>query len=273
MKWNSKNVLYAAARRLLRPVALLVMRCGMTWREFAALSKSVFVEVATGEFGISGRPTNISRVSILTGISRKEVKRQRDLLAEDYVPAQGRTTDATRVLSGWFQDPLYVDESGAPKLLSRSGDEQSFESLCAAYAGDIAPATMRKELLKTGTIVENDDGQLKAIRRYFQTSLHDDENLRWAFSFIKDLGCTMDNNVFADDLLSTRFARMAENQYLPRDKVSEFSAFLNEHGQGFLERVDNWLAANAVDPSTEKADVLRVGAGLFAIEEEIQRED
>jgi hypothetical protein len=59
----------------------MVMKCGIMWREFSELSKSVFVHVATDEFSIRGRPTNVSRASLLTGISRKEVKRQHELLA------------------------------------------------------------------------------------------------------------------------------------------------------------------------------------------------
>ena len=81
---------------------------GMTWKEYSALSKSVFVETATEEYGIKGRPTNISRVSILTGIDRKEVKRQRDLLQSDMPVLKRKTTDATRVLSGWHQDADFI---------------------------------------------------------------------------------------------------------------------------------------------------------------------
>ena len=69
------TALRSACRTLLRPIALILLRGGITWKEFAELSKSVFVSVATDEFGIRGRPTNVSRVSILTGISRKEVNR------------------------------------------------------------------------------------------------------------------------------------------------------------------------------------------------------
>jgi hypothetical protein len=76
MDLDIKSTLRLACGALLRPIASVVLKCGMTWREFSELSKSVFVSVATDEFGIRGRPTNISRVSILTGISRKEVKRQ-----------------------------------------------------------------------------------------------------------------------------------------------------------------------------------------------------
>ena len=69
MAIDIKTTLQSACRALLQPIALVALRCGMTWKEFSDLSKSVFVSVATDEFGLRGRPTNISRVSILTGIS------------------------------------------------------------------------------------------------------------------------------------------------------------------------------------------------------------
>ena len=94
MNKTSNNFLQNACLAVLRPLASMLLKCGMTWKEFSDVSKSVFVEVASGEYGIDGRPTNVSRVSILTGISRKEIKRQRDLLASAALPdhQQARTT-------------------------------------------------------------------------------------------------------------------------------------------------------------------------------------
>ncbi len=97
---TSKNFLQSACRDVLRPLASMLLKCGMTWKGFSDISKSVFVEVASAEYGIDGRPTNVSRISILTGISRKEVKRQRDLLGSAELPVTRKTNDATRVLSG-----------------------------------------------------------------------------------------------------------------------------------------------------------------------------
>ena len=73
MSNDTKSLLQSVCRQILRPLASMLLKCGMTWKEFSDISKSVFVEAATEEFGIDGRPTNVSRVSILTGISRKEV--------------------------------------------------------------------------------------------------------------------------------------------------------------------------------------------------------
>ncbi len=56
-----------ACERWLRPIARWLLRSGVTWKEFADLARGVFVVTASEEFGIRGRPTNVSRVALLTG--------------------------------------------------------------------------------------------------------------------------------------------------------------------------------------------------------------
>jgi len=48
---------------------------GITWKDFAELAKATYVEVATQEFGKRGRPTNVSRTAVLTGLARREVRK------------------------------------------------------------------------------------------------------------------------------------------------------------------------------------------------------
>lgn len=245
----------------------MLLRCGMTWKEFSDLSKSIFVQTATEEFGIKGRPTNVSRASILTGISRKEVKRQRDLLVRNEPPVKGKTTDATRVLSAWFQDPEYLDSDSTPKLLKENGAKPSFESLCATYGGDIAAPTMLKELLNTKTLERTEDGQLRVVRRYYQPAQHDEENLIWAAALIKDLVETTNNDVFQEKGNKARFVGKADNVQVRSKSVSEFREFLNIRGQAFLEEIDDWLTNHDATKNTEKSDCVRLGVGLFAIED------
>jgi len=139
---ESKNFLQSACRTVLRPLASMLLKCGMTWKEFSDISKSVFVEAAGADYGIDGRPTNVSRVSILTGISRKEVKRQRDILESAELPVTRKTNDATRVLSGWHQDSRFLDKNEEPLALSETRPGPTFSDLCAKYGGDVSPTTM-----------------------------------------------------------------------------------------------------------------------------------
>lgn len=272
MEIDVKQSVREACRLLLRPIASMFLKCGMTWKEFSELSKVVFVQAATAEYGIKGRPTNVSRVSILTGISRKEVKHQRDLLENEAPVVKGKTTDATRVLSGWHQDSLYTNGNGAPKLLPEDGAAPSFEMLCARYGGDIPMQAMLKELLKTQAVERTSDGRLGAIRRYYQPAVHDDENLRWAVSLMRDLTETMNNNVFLENTGVPRFGRKADNECIPAEAIPEFKQFLDQRGQLFLEEIDDWLTEHVAKQNTETTQRVRIGVGLFAIEDRDTKE-
>lgn len=245
----------------------MLLRLGMTWREFSELSKSVFVQVATEEFGINGRPTNVSRVSILTGIARKEVKRQRDLLAEEVTPATGKTTDATRLLSGWHQDREFLDSKGRPRLLPEQGEGPSFAELFSRYGGDMAMPTMIKELLKTGAMRRTDNGHFEALMRYYQPAAADPENLKFAVDRIHDVMQTMNNNVFVDEHSTPRFGGFAANDRIPVDVIPLFAEFLDKRGQEFLEEIDDWLTEHADTSGDSTTETARVGIGLFATEE------
>ena len=62
----------------LRPLARALLRAGIGYREFEEISKTAFVDVSTRDYGLRGRPTNISRVAVMTGLTRKEVRRIRE---------------------------------------------------------------------------------------------------------------------------------------------------------------------------------------------------
>ncbi len=62
----------------LRPIARIFLGFGMGFKEFSDIAKTSFVDVATSEYGLRGRPTNISRVAVMTGLTRKEVRRVRE---------------------------------------------------------------------------------------------------------------------------------------------------------------------------------------------------
>ena len=115
---------------VLEPVIRLVLRTGVSWREFSDLSKTKFVEVATADFGIRGRPTNASRVAILTGLDRREVAKLRKTPAQ--APAKGYQSKASQVLSAWHHDPEFLDANRQPAELVVEGEGATFTESCGA---------------------------------------------------------------------------------------------------------------------------------------------
>lgn len=87
--------LHAPLARLLRPLVRLCIRSGMTFPALAQLLRELFVNVAEHDFALDGKPQTDSRVSLLTGIHRKEVARLRGAGAPvNEVPATLSRTSA-----------------------------------------------------------------------------------------------------------------------------------------------------------------------------------
>jgi len=83
---TSTNQVLESTQQWLRPLIHVLLSCGITWREFAELSRTTYVQVASDNFGKRGRPTNVSRTAILTGLARRDVRKQRRLLAKASKP-------------------------------------------------------------------------------------------------------------------------------------------------------------------------------------------
>ncbi len=255
-----------SCQAMLRPIVRLLLKNGVMWKEFAELSKTVYVEVAGRDYGIGGRQTNASRVSILTGLTRREVKRRRDLLEGEPAPGLSKTSNATRLLSGWFQDPDFLGEDGAPMPLRREGRDASFDALHRRYGGDIPASAMLKELVKAGAVAE-EDGWLRAISRYYMPDPLDPESVLRAGSVVNDLGSTVAWNLVRPEGAPSRIEGRATEPRVPTRRVAEFREFLEEHGQAFLELVDRWLHENRAGSGAAKKTV-RLGAGIYMIENE-----
>lgn len=244
---------------------LLLLKCGLTWKEFSDLSKLVYVDVATAEFGIRGRPTNVSRASILTGISRKEIARLRDRADTATANATDKTNDATRLLTGWHEDAEYRDRDGNPRPLPERGTAPSFESLFARYGGDTPFQTLLKELKSAGSIAADERGRLVACRRYHMPAAMSDENIRLFGANLFDHAQTLERNI-AGRKDQRRFEGYATESSIRPADAAEFHRLVNERGQQFLEEIDAWLHRHRATDQDAGAQPVRLGVGLYAIE-------
>ncbi len=145
--------LVAALRTLLRPLVRLLLAHGITLPAFTALLKSLYVEVAEQEFPIPGKPQTDSRINLLTGVHRKDIRRlRRESPNDGAVPAS--VAVGTQLVAKWVGEQKYLDETGAPKALpirKAQEGEVSFEQLVGTVARqDLRPRVVLDELLRLG---------------------------------------------------------------------------------------------------------------------------
>jgi hypothetical protein len=260
----------AATRTWLRPVIHILLRSGITWREFAELSKATYVEVASQHFGRRGRPTNVSRTAILTGLARRDVRKQREALAQGAASPAPFVTKASLVLSAWHLLPEYRDRKGKPVPLPFEGNERSFIALVQKCAGsDVPPTTLLKELISSGAVRTRSDGRLEATGRNYIPHAMDGQMIRLWGSVLADVATTHVHNLSRTRKGRPRFERAAVNDEVDAAALPEFGRFLEQEGQAFLERVDAWLTAHQVGASkrSAKARPVRLGAGVYHVQD------
>lgn len=276
MSNDLKRAALTALRLALRPLFKVLLRSGVSWQEASEVCKATLVEVASSEFGLHGRPTNMSRVAIMTGLSRREVKRLRDLLATEPAIDAGRMHGATGVLTGWHLDASFTDEAGHPLDLpfeNSPGEttDASFTELCKKYGGDLAVITMRRELIRVGAMTELPNGALRVLMRYYMPLQMDPDAVVRGGSMLEDLGTTVSFNLSKAEGELSRFAGRATNTRIRTADARRFRTFLEQEGQAFLERIDEWLSrheAPTVDDGTKTRSTLRVGAGVYGVQDE-----
>jgi hypothetical protein len=139
-----------AAKAMLRPLVRLMIARGVTLPALAAALKEVFVDVAARDFRLDGRVASNSRISLLTGVHRKDVRAIRDGAPPLSAPAPGGL--GASVLGRWLGDPAFLDEAGRPCALPRQGsaDMKGFDTLVASVSTDMRPRTVLDELLRQG---------------------------------------------------------------------------------------------------------------------------
>ena len=268
----STTQVLAATRQWLKPLVHVLVRCGVTWKDFAELAKTAYVEVATQQFGKRGRLTNVARTAVLTGLTRREVRKQRERVDAAPQAWTGYVTKASLVLSAWHQDPRFLDSSGKPALLPLNGDGSTFTALLRLCgASDVPPTTLLKELRAAEAIRETPDGRLEALKRSYIPQTMDEHLIRLWGTVIADVASTYAHNLMRRADVAPRFERAALNERVLASALPEFRRFLDQEGQAFLERVDAWLTEHEAKPNQSEPDSrsvrIRLGAGVYHLQD------
>jgi hypothetical protein len=255
---------------VMRPIVRILLRYGVGYREFVEILKMAYVDVASLDFGIRGRPTNISRIAVMTGLTRKEVRRLRDKLANGSDRITVKTTPLADVLHHWHAQDEFTNSRGQPKTIAFGGDAGSFSSLVKQYGGDVPAGAMRTEMKRVGAVRENDDGSLTLQDRSFQASEDHDKLIT---SLVHAVYPVIANTVYntdpdrtddswANKVIHTRLVRPSESGRLRRittDRIVDFSESMD----------DIFMAYESVqsEDDSQESEKTTLAVGVFYFEE------
>jgi hypothetical protein len=271
MNSSSQIRLMDAVGICLRPLARMLLRSGIGYKQFSELAKTAFMQEALGERDSRGRMTNVSRIAVRTGLSRKEVARLRARLATGAASGTGDgdsvhySNHAARVLQLWHSDSRFLTSSGTPMALPFGGDEPSFSSLVRAAGGDVPPGAVRAELSDASSIVEGEHGLLQPVKRYFVPA---DVGEELVVGFTHIVAPVLEGLARNTDLECTQpfIQRLAYSDRLMPAAIPHFREVARDRASEFVHIIDDWLSSHETRTDIVVGDNCRVGVGVFYYE-------
>ncbi len=152
--------LTSAVKQLLRPLVGLLLDNGLTYSWLTKILKIIYVDVAEAEFSLGDKSQTDSRISLITGVHRKDVRRFRNEPDKQFEPPSSIFIGA-QLVAIWTTEPDFLDQSGEPAPLARypstAAEEGSvsFEALVTLVSKDIRPRAILDEWLRLGVVSIN----------------------------------------------------------------------------------------------------------------------
>ncbi len=258
-----RKALIQALVMLFRPLARFALRHGLSFRACSDLLKWCFVDVAYREFGVDGKKNSKSRVAVITGITRVEVDRVLKMPSPAEISREEKYNRATRVLTGWAEDPSFQDDEGKPMILpfSAGNDMPSVESLVYRYSGGTPARPVLDELIRVGCVREVAAKQYELVKRFYVPVSEEGlaEKMHILGFSVQTLMETLAHNLEPGQK-QPRFQRIVLRRDLSPELLEQVEAHLRTAGQDFANQIDHQLSEL---PNPAQTDSATAGIGLY----------
>jgi hypothetical protein len=266
MSEGARDSVSAVLLATMRPIASMLLRFGVTYQDFDRICKAAFVEVACNEYGARGKPANVSRVALMTGLTRKAVRAIQEQKLNARLPQPDIRSLPAEVLNVWFTDPRFCESYGVPRTLKWGPGSDSFFDLVRECSSGVSPATIAAELLRVGAITESKDGLLTAIRRSFVPSTSEERLIQGLQYGLRPLAMTVAHNAATTDPKSLRFQRIVWNYCLPKSQRGAMDQLVSRMLEQLSQEIDDLLSE--ADRSALPEDRSVFGVGLYHFEDD-----
>jgi len=265
--------LLAAFRFLVVPLVRILLRNGITFNEISEVIKGAYARVAATDFAVPGRSMSYSRISITTGLARRDIER---VLGNEDRLRRALESNASRianVLQGWHNDPEFMGPYGFPRDLSferEVGGGPCFGDLVVRYAADVSPQLMLEELMRVNAAaIAEESGMIKVLKRTYIPEQMAPELIEVFARGVRRYVETIDHNLREQDASRRRFERWVFPDYGIREEDwVPFSDMVRDRLQEVIEDLETQFVLFR-KPRSGLDQTLSVGVGLYLYKDDL----
>lgn len=276
--YSNRQVLIAKAlKRVLRPFVKLMLANDLGYTFAIDLLKGLFVDVAQNDFRIDGKRQTDARISLITGVHRKDVKRLRTYQPDVTEVVPDNVSLGSQLIALWNAEQKYLDEDGLPKPLPRFVADNaaiSFEDLVRSVSKDIHPRAVLDEWLRLGIATLDDQNRVCLTTDAFIPEKGFSEKIFYFGNNLHDHAQATVSNVLGQH--QPFLERCVHYEGLTQSSIDELAELAEKNGMKALREV-NHLANESFEKDAQlPRNHMRMTFGLYfyyaPLEEPVTRE-
>ena len=269
---NKKQLLIAnALKRVFRPFVKLMLANNLTYTFAIDLIKALFVEVADQDFAIENKRQTDSRISLMSGVHRKDVRRLRDSKpdVEDVMP--DNVSLGAQIIALWNANEKYLNEEGMPKPLARfaaANAEASFEGLVRSVSTDIHPRAVLDEWLRLGIAKLDAENFVHLTTDMFIAQEGFEEKVYYFGHNLHDHAQAAASNVLGQQ--ASYLERCVHYDTLTIDSIEQIAEIAKKLGMKNLRDINKAADTLAVKDKDDASAAMRMTYGIYFYHEPMQ---
>ena len=259
---KTQAALVKAVSMLCRPLIRLLIEKGITFPQFRELMKTLYVEVATEDFSLDDKKPSDSRVFVLTGVHRKDIKRIRQQGEQEASTITSSASLSGEIIARWNSMADFLDDKDKPRPLLKSGKDNTagFEQLVSSVNKDVRSRVILEEWLRLN-IVRMKGDYVVLNKSAFVTNKEFKEMAYYLGHHVHDHLASCVNNIMAED--EPMLERSVYYASLTEESVNKLNIIANKKGNELLQHL-NKQAVKLYDADKNKADAIhRMRLGVY----------
>ena len=264
MSDDARSHLIHAFRKVLRPLVKILIRAGVRHDEFVDVIKGVYVESAIRDgIGRTG-PLTRTRVSLTTGVPRRDVDRFIDNESLLTPPPPTHTATLSEVLHHWHTDPLYLGPYGvALEIDFDATPGRNFIDLVSRVNPSADPILLLDDLIRSGVVRRSGEKYFKVLSRTFvMPEPMSAATLERFGNTMASLANTIQHNIENAETPKRLERSVFADNGLEPEQLPEFDRFARERVQQLISDIDDWLAKRS-PANPDRKDLVNTGISIF----------
>lgn len=256
------RALIETVARVLAPVVRLLIAKGIPYQMASEILKRSYVDTARKHFPADDVET-ATRLSLLTGLNRKEIRRLTTELAEMKKP-EDMTSYAAAVHAVWSRVRRWRDRDGMPKPLPRraTGREASFDDLVRSVTLDHRPSAVLEELVRLNYAQEDANGMVRMNARAFLSQQVFEDQLIPLGENLEDHAAAAVQNVLLEKPM--HLERSVFSDELSSVSVERLRTLVETHWQQLHDSaIETAVTAEEEDVEKQRTRNQRIRLGMY----------